>query len=60
MNDPTANIAIGAVNREWKQMVKLAIRMHNDPVLYERERHRFLGIYKRLLTDPMGKLLQYR
>jgi hypothetical protein len=55
-SDPTANAAIGAVNREWKQMVRLAIRMRNDPALFEREKHRFLGIYRRLLTDPPERL----
>lgn len=60
LSDPTANVAIGVVNREWKQMVSLAIRMQNDLDLYEKERHRFIGIYKHLLTDPMSKLLQYR
>ena len=58
-SDPTANAAIGAVNREWKQMVRLAIRMRNDQALFEREQHRFLGIFKRLLTEPLSKLRLY-
>ena len=58
--DPTASAAIGAVNREWKQMVQLAIRMRSDPELCERERRRFRGIYRRLLTEPLDRLMQYR
>ena len=58
-SDPTANTAMGAVNREWKQTVKLAIRMHNDQVLSDREQHRFLGIFKQLLSEPSNKLRLY-
>jgi len=52
--DPTAEHAIGSVNREWKQMKELAIRIRDsrDPVWADRESRRFTGIYARLLTDP--------
>ena len=57
-NDPTANQALSAVDREWKQMAKLAERIHRDP--YSdwaiRASRRFTGIFARLLDDPAGGL----
>ena len=55
--DPTANTAIGAVGREWKQMVKLALflrKTNREPS--EKERIRFTGIYSRLLSEPIDVL----
>lgn len=52
-NDPTANLAIGMVTREWKQMTRLAKRIRNarDLEWADRESQRFTGIFKRLLTE---------
>lgn len=51
--DPTAEMAIGRVNREWEYMIELAKRIRNsrDPVWAEQASKRFTGIYKRLLTE---------
>lgn len=56
-NDPTANMAIGSVNREWKRMVRkaIALRKSNREPSPE-ERRMFTGIYKHLLTEPMDEL----
>ena len=58
--DPTANVAIGSVSREWNQMVRLALRIRQsgNSEWAERESRRFTGIYKRLLTDPIESLQQ--
>ena len=58
--DPTANTALGSVNWEWNQMVRLALRIRQsgDSEWAERESRRFTGIYKRLLTDPIESLRQ--
>ena len=56
-SDPTANAAIGAVGREWKRMVWMAIvlrRTNREPS--ERERGLFTGIYSRLLIEPIDVL----
>ena len=57
--NPTANRAIGSVNREWNKMVSLAYRYRMDPDLSNRLRipeNTFTGIYRRLLTDPIEEL----
>lgn len=58
--DPTANIALGSVSREWNQMARLALRIRQsgDSEWAQRESRRFTGIYKRLLTDPIASLKQ--
>ena len=58
--DPTANTALGSVNREWNQMRRLALRLRQsgNTAVIERESWRFTGIYKRLLTDPIESLQQ--
>ena len=56
-SDPTANAAIGAVGREWKQMVRMALvlrRTNREPS--EKERSLFTGIYGRLLAEPVDVL----
>ena len=56
-SDPTANAAIGAVSREWKQMVRMALvlrRTNREPS--EKERSFFTGIYGRLLAEPVDVL----
>ena len=53
-SDPTANQALGAIAREWSQMVRLASQIRKNPNTSwaRRQSSRFTGIYKRLLTDP--------
>lgn len=52
-SDPTANRALGAISKEWNQMVRLAERIKKNPNTEwaEQQRRRFTGIYKRLLDD---------
>lgn len=58
-SDPTANQAIGAVNREWSRMLSLAIRIRQHPQLLTPEAEQeFTGIYRRLLTDPLDELIK--
>ncbi len=55
--DPTANAAVGAVGREWKRLVRTAIKLrktNREPS--EEERSLFTGIYGRLLTEPIETL----
>ena len=55
--DPTANAAVGAVNREWKRMVRLAISLrkaNREPDADERRL--FTGIYRQLLSASMVTL----
>jgi len=58
-SDPTANAAVGAVGREWRQMVRraIAIRKTNRGLTPE-ERSMFTGIYARLLHEPQDVLEQ--
>ena len=57
--DPTADMAIGNVNREWSRMMKLAVRIRLNPQYQTPEALReFSGIYRRLLTDPLDELLK--
>ena len=58
-SDPTANQAIGAVNREWNKMLSLAIRIRQSPqLLTAKADQEFTGIYRRLLTDPLDVLIK--
>lgn len=60
-SDPTANAAIGAVNREWKQMVRRALALRKTSrELTAEERRLFTGIYRRLLTEPEAELEKMR
>ncbi len=59
-SDPTANAAIGAVDRELKMMRKEAERLgqrYRKGLLTVAEetaaRKKFIGIYRRLLTDAL-------
>ena len=58
-SDPTANSAIGSVNREWEYMICLAYHFRTDSQvkcqIHEPETV-FYGIYRRLLTDPIKYL----
>jgi len=50
--DPTANAAIGAVNREWKQMIRKAIALKKTGrELTPEEKKHFTGIYALLLEE---------
>ena len=51
--DPTANAAIGAADKEWFRLVKLAIRIQEYPSMaYDPKiRQQFTGIYLRLLKE---------
>ncbi len=56
-SDPTANMAIGSVSREWKRMVRkaIALRKYNREPTPE-ERRMFTGIYEHLLSEPLDEL----
>lgn len=58
--DPTANRAVGSIEREYKMMQKEAERIRilrrNNMLSFEEEeraRRRFIGIYKPLLERAM-------
>ena len=56
-SDPTANAAVGAVNREWKRMVRRAVllrRTSREPT--PEELRQFTGIYGKLLRVPLDVL----
>ena len=56
-SDPTANAAIGAVGRDWKQLLRKAIAVRRaNRALTPEERRLFTGIYSMLLTEPMDEL----
>ena len=58
-NDNTAEQAIGNVNREWKEMAALALRVRSGrckPSWAEEQEAKFTGIFSRLLTDPIEKV----
>lgn len=52
-SDPTANLAIGKITREWNKMAKLVAEIREDPYSEwaEIQRRKFTGIYKSLLVD---------
>lgn len=57
--DPTEFLAIGNVNKEWRQMAKLALQIREgrrNPAWVQEKEKQFTGIYKRLLTDPIDKV----
>ena len=59
----TMNNAFGNVNREWKYMVRLAIRIREGQYTerkIQEYKKLFIGIYKRLLDDPIDQLYQER
>ena len=57
-SDPTADSAIGAADREWFRMVKLAIRIRTrpDPAKDFELIRSFTGIYRRLLDETPEEL----
>lgn len=56
-SDPTANQALGNISREWNRMARLAKKIRRDPYSdwAMQQRHRFTGIYKRLLDEDLGQ-----
>lgn len=60
-SDPTANMALGSIHREWKWMLKLAVwlREHEADPSAEQIRSRFMGIYRPLLKTPLNELKQF-
>ena len=58
----TFDEAFGNVNREWKQMASLAVKLRTqtrlNPIFVEEKEKLFTGIYKRLLTDPIDEVQQ--
>ena len=56
-SDPTANMAIGAINKEWRQMVRKAIALRRTSrELTLEEKRLFTGIYRRLLEESPAEL----
>ena len=58
-SDHTADIAIGSADKEWRQMASLALKIREgrcNPTWAEEQSTRFIGIYKRLLSDPIDEL----
>ena len=56
-SDPTANLAIGAINKEWRQMVRKAIALRRTSrELTPEEKRLFTGIYRRLLEESPAEL----
>ena len=56
-SDPTANMAIGAINKEWRQMVRKAIALRRTSrELTPEEKRLFTGIYRRLLEESPAEL----
>lgn len=56
-SDPTANAAVGSVNREWKRMLKKAILLRKtNRELSPEEKRMYTGIYSQLLTEPVNVL----
>ena len=57
--DPTASQAIGNVDREWKQLARLAWQIRTSPrreELEEAHRRTFTGIHRKLMTCPLDEL----
>ena len=54
--DPTANQAIYNVSVEWNRKRRLAIRLRLNGE--EPDQALFMGIFRRLLTDPLEELME--
>ena len=53
--DQTMSAAVGAADREWKEMARIALIVRSgkcNPVWAEEQEKKFTGIFARLLTDP--------
>ena len=57
--DPTGAQATGNVQREWMEMAALAIRVRRsrNRSWASAQEKRFIGIFRRLLTDPEEEIL---
>lgn len=58
-SDWTSDKAVGAADREWRQMAKLALRIRSgnkNPMWIDEQEKKFTGIFKRLLTDPIEEI----
>ena len=58
-SDPTLDRALGSIDKEWKQMAKLALMIRGskcNPAWAEEKSKTFTGIYKRLLDDPIEEV----
>lgn len=57
--DPTSDNAVGSVDKEWRYMVHLALKIRSglcNPVWAAEQEAKFTGIYRRLLTDSVFDL----
>ena len=57
--DHTAEEAVGAANKEWRKMARLALQIREgrcDPTWATEQETKFIGIYRRLLSDPVDEL----
>ena len=58
-SDYTMSRAMGSVYSEWRNMVRLAIKLREGKIKGKESselRQTFTGIYKRLLDDPIESL----
>lgn len=58
-SDWTADTAVGTVDKEWRQMAELAIKIRSgnkNPTWIDEQEKKFTGIFKRLLTDPIEEI----
>ena len=58
-SDRVADAAIGNANKEWTHMAKLALKLRTtsvNPTWAEEQEKKFIGIFKRLLTDPLDEV----
>ena len=57
-SDPTANAAIGAADKEWFRLVKLALRIREQPSMGYNPKlmKQFKGIYQRLMEESPEEL----
>jgi len=59
--DHTAEEAIGAASKEWQMMASLALKIREgrcNPTWAAEQEAKFIGIYKRLLSDPINELMK--
>lgn len=59
--DNTSDTAIDSVNKEWRDMAKLAVYIREGrakPSWVEEQEKKFTGIFKRLLVDPIEEVMK--
>lgn len=57
--NPTAEQAIGSMNKEWTRMARLALQIREgrkNPSWIEENEKKFTGIFRRLLEDPIDEV----